>query len=140
MSFLISSRAALIASFICLVAATGCEQKEKIGAVKGTVTFEGKPVSEAVVQFSNAEKAVYISAPVSASGTYRVETASGVGLPLGKYAVAVVPPVPVLITGQTPPPPKDHDDIPTKYRDAKTSGLTVDVVSGSVDFNIDMKP
>ncbi len=131
----------LVCVLLLSLAMLGCgDTSEPIGAVHGTVSFQGQPVTKGMVQFSNAEKGVYISAPIKDDGTYRVETDKGVGIPLGKYAIAIVPPVPVVITGQPIPPPEEHEEIPQRYRDPKTSELQAEVTSKGIEYKIDMKP
>ncbi|MGE3805506.1 MAG: carboxypeptidase-like regulatory domain-containing protein [Gemmataceae bacterium] len=119
----------------------GCAQpQEQLGKLTGKVTFQGQPVKEGVVIFSNAAKGVHMTANLNEQGTYTVEMAKGFGLPLGTYAVSVSPPIVDLPTGSAPPPVKEHPEIPLPYRDPKTSGLSVTIVDGDNTFDIDMQP
>ena len=123
-----------------LLSSAGCHRDPKLGKVTGSVTFQGTPVSEAVVVFSNAESGRSITAAVRSDGSYQVETAGGFGLPTGKYEVYLMPPAQEIAPGDRPPfpPPKAYPNIPAKFRDAKTSGLSVTVVEGETKFDIAM--
>jgi hypothetical protein len=114
---------------LALGPAPGCGKR--LAEVHGRVTFRGQPVSGgASVLFENAEAGTYIVAKLDADGRYRVEMAEGYGLPPGTYAVRVRPP------DLSP----DFPSIPKKYRDAKTSGLTLELTPKGATFDIDMQP
>lgn len=127
---------ALALPILCL----GCHRAPQLARVSGTVTFQGKPVAEAVVIFNSAQSGRSITASVSSAGEYRVETANGFGLPLGTYRVHVIPQAVGILPDQRPPfpLPKMRSDIPARFRDTKTSGLAVDVVAGENRFDIAM--
>lgn len=124
------------------LAAVGCGRGEVLGKVSGQVKFRGRPVTEGVIVFSNAEKGVHITADLNREGRYIVEMAKGYGLPLGDYQVTINPPLP-----DTPPvgpipkvKVKEYPDIPVKYRRAETSGLTLTVQAGENPFDVDLRP
>lgn len=129
---------------VSLLALVGCEQPEPFSVVHGTVTFQGKPVPNAVVLFEATRGALSVAADASESGAYEVRRSQDVpGLPLGEYRVSVTPPLFYPGMGAAPnqstPPPRD--DIPMSYRDASTSGLTLTVPDASpIEFNIDLQP
>jgi hypothetical protein len=132
-------------SFLAIVSVTaviGCQRGEPLGKIHGKVTFQGNPVTEGLVLFSNAQKGVYMTAALNKDGIYVVTSAAGPGIPLGNYQVTVVPPVdePKLGPNFEPPPVKQFPNIPTKYRDAKTSHLSLEVNKGDNVFDIDMTP
>ncbi len=72
--------------------------------------------------------------------SYEVIMAKAAGLPLGSYKVCVSPPL-VLhpIGAKVLPKPKQYPNIPVKYRNYTTSGLTVTIIDGDNLFYIDMK-
>lgn len=122
------------------VAAFGCGAKEKLGRIHGKVSFQGQPVSEGLVLFSSAEKGVNMNSQLGADGVYEVIMAKGAGLPLGTYKVCVSPPPAFVPIGEpAPKKPKEYPNIPAKYRNFNTSGLTVEVKDGDNPFDIDMK-
>jgi hypothetical protein len=123
------------------LAVSGCKPAEKLGRIGGKVTFQGKPVSEGIVLFSCIDKGVNMTAALDKEGRYEIIMAKGAGLPLGAYKVCVTPPPEFYPIGQpAPPKPKQYPNIPEKYRNYQTSGLTVTVQDGENPFDIDMKP
>lgn len=120
---------------------TGCQSGEELGRISGKVSFAGKPLSRGLVMFANQEKGIYMTAPITQEGTYRVEMAKGSGLPLGDYQVAVAPPLldhpigPIL----NPPKVEDEPDFPPRYRTYDTSPLKVTIQRGDNEFNIDLQ-
>lgn len=120
----------------------GCGSGQKLGRVHGKVTFQGKPVSEGIISFSNREKGVFLTAKLSADGSYELVTAQGRGLPLGTYQAAINPPLVDAPLGPALGPPKvpAYPNIPEKYRKPETSGLTLTVKEGDNPFDVDMTP
>ena len=121
---------------------TGCHRGEVLGRVSGRVTFQGEPITEAVVIFRNEEKGVYMTANLDRDGTYLVEMAQGFGLPLGTYHVYLSPPPQEASLGPAlqPPKPVDLSKMPERYRNPATSELTLTVKQGQNRFDIDMLP
>ena len=120
----------------------GCKQLEPIGRIRGRVTFQGKPVTEGLVVFSNTQKGVFMTAAIDKDRNYVVTSAAGPGIPLGQYQVTVTPPIdePKLGPNFEPPPIKSFPNIPGRYRDVKTSDLSLEVKEGDNLFNVQMKP
>lgn len=120
----------------------GCGRGEIRGRIKGKITFQGRPVTEGLMLFSNAQKGIYMTAPLKMDGTYEVLTAKGAGLPLETYQVCLSPPLPKVLTGDSEEPAelKAYPNIPSRYRDPKTSGLTLTVASADNRLDIDMQP
>jgi hypothetical protein len=75
-------------------------------------------------------------------GAYEVATAKGAGLPMGTYRVAITPPRVDMPLGPMTalPKPQSYPNIPPKYHDPSTSGLTVTIKAGDNHFDVDMKP
>lgn len=136
-----------VCAALLLAAATGCcvlgcGKGKVLGPVSGNVTFQGKPVTEGSVLFRNEEKGVYMTAKLDQAGHYEVKQPTGDGLPPGDYAVSVNPPVvdaPMAGSGQSFRMPT-FPNIPIKYRDAKTSGVSVTVPEEGTTLDIEMKP
>jgi len=130
---------ALLAAAISI----GCQGGEVLAPVTGVVTVEGTPVVRATVMFSNDQKGVHMNAVTDEKGRYVVRMANGDGLPLGEYKVRVCPPIQDHPLGPIKAPPPDVDPyvniIPVKYRDVKTSDLTLTVTETSNKLDVDMK-
>ena len=103
--------------------------------VRGTVKFEGQPVTEGTVQFNDEKTGSRAEAELQPDGTY---TAT---LPPGTYKVIVLPPL-VVETGSGMPDPryKKVRNIPQKYRSTATSGLTATVAPDKAVNEFDLKP
>jgi hypothetical protein len=122
---------------------TGCSSRlEPLGEVAGRVTYEGQPFSEAEIHFSNPDQGVFIKAPLGGDGSYEMKIAGRLGLPLGAYQVAIRKPTFDAVTGgpQPTPPPRTFPDIPPKYLEPETSGLSLTVKPGMNELNIDLQP
>ena len=135
----VSIRLLLIAGIA--LACAGCESKEILGPVTGVVRFEGEPVPGAMVLFHNDAKGVHLMARADDNGRYEVQMAGGAGLPPGDYDVCVSPPVQDHPLGpiKAPPPVNDlYPNIPRRYRDVKTAGLTLTVTENTNNLDIDM--
>jgi hypothetical protein len=102
--------------------------------------FQGKPVTEGRVVFSNFQRGIHLTAELRPDGSYEVLSAKGRGLPLETYEVSVIPPPPpMVLVASEGPPRKQYPNIPPKYRDPKTSGVTLTVREGVNPLDIDMK-
>jgi hypothetical protein len=139
-----TATAALASAGILLLAmvVTGCARPvEQLCPVSGKVTFQDKPVSAGVVRFSNAKAAIDTTAEIQSDGSYSIQRARGAGLPAGDYSVAVMPSRTDAPVGSMVPISESQcAEIPSKYRKAATSGLTLSVKPGSNTFDIDMRP
>jgi predicted small lipoprotein YifL len=135
-------RQIIVSALMLVLCLSGCGAKgPKLFPVSGRVTFQSKPVSAGKVRFSNPPAGVDILADLQPDGAYHVRMANSNGLPEGNYGVAVVPPsVDVPVGAPAPPPATECRDIPARYRNPETSGLTWTVKSGNSEFNIDMRP
>ncbi len=97
------------------------------GTVSGTVTLKDKTLTAGTVVFLNPDAGVGASGVVDTSGAYRIDSP----VRTGTYQVAVQPP-PLPAPHEmdkTPMPPKT--DIPAKFQDPTTSGLSATVKEGA---------
>ena len=126
--------------------------------VSGSVTNDGKPVAlGSLVVFFNSEKGLTLTGTLDSLGKYSLTAADPkVGVPVGRYEVAVKPPVaPVMEATQSDDykkmmqggggpdtiassKPATASDIPEKFNDPKTSGLVFEVKSGPNTFDFDL--
>ena len=113
---------------------------QKLCPVAGKVTFQGKPVTAGMIRFSNTQAPVDMLARLGPDGYYEVIRGHGPGLPEGTYQVAIVPPRPDRPLGpMAPSKPVEFPNIPEKYRQPSTSGLTLTVKPGRNNFDVDMQ-
>ena len=114
---------------------TGCSGKNPLGKVQGEVSYRGQVVPAAEVHFYSKERGVGAIARVEGEGKFSLDTP----LPVGTYSVYVTPPM--LEPGdpaQTPAASVPTVQIPAKYRDMNTSGLSFEVKKGENDFPIEL--
>ena len=137
------SVAALIAMMV-IAATVGCSRAD-MGRVSGVVTFGGKPVADAVVSFRPKNRPM-AAGRTDATGRFTLNTYSkGDGVVKGVNRVRIEPwtPAPEAVPepGQSPRPWKEPErpDIPKKFRQEETSGLTVEVIAGKRnEFNFEL--
>lgn len=133
--------------FLSLLAASGCGSspgRPTGEAVEGTVTLDGSPLDQGLIQFKPEDpKALFASAEI-ANGKYSISR--GLGPQAGKYRVEINSPEGGPIVPSTDPakameqasapPPKER--IPARYN--ATSELTADIKSGAANpHNFDLK-
>jgi hypothetical protein len=123
------------------------------GDVKGTVTYQGKPLRSGQVAFI-PQSGVPVTADISADGTYEIHN-----VPPGEAFLTVVSLPPdskgpgvqlmqyrqkhreAVKNNQPPPPPPPTEQVlllPAKYADPQTSELRFTVESGPNTCNIDL--
>lgn len=122
---------------VLLVGCGGPKGDKNVGTVSGQVTHHGgKPLTDAVITFYAPKQGTSGFAPLGGDGKYRIETP----LKAGDYQVCVAPPEAVdPADGSPPPKPVQNADIPAKYRDYRTSGLTTTVKAGANEYNVELK-
>jgi hypothetical protein len=119
----------------CLLAATGCGGSGgPTGAVSGSVTYKGQPLTQGEVSFYSKDKGVGAMAKLDATGKYKFDQP----LAAGVYAVTVLPAPPEAAAPGTAPkaPPVG---VPRKYQDPVGSGLSYTVKDGDNDYPIVLK-
>lgn len=110
----------------------GCGGPE-LGMATGIVTSRGEPVRSGIVQFENQDDGRAYVAPLDETGRFRCQVAAGYGIPPGLYAVAVKLPTSLPSLNWVPPVqsnPIDFPEIPRKYHETSTSGLSVEIKKG----------
>jgi hypothetical protein len=113
---------------------SGCSEEQRLdlsnATLKGKVTFKGQPVPHAMVLVENEK--MRMSGMVDEKGEYQVPYA-----PVGNVKVAVDT---MSVRGMMPPSKSGPKlvDIPKKYTDPKTSGITTTISSstGEMEFDI----
>jgi len=147
MTYLSPAGSAWLAAFGLAVSLllAGCGKSPEAGTVSlnGTVTLDGKPIDQASVAFIGNNGARLASATTDKAGKFTIRAA------LGKNAVAVskASPAPVIPATEEPqlmPTEQEYaklqqaakSEIPAKYADPKTSGLSIDVTEGMQDVEL----
>lgn len=121
------------------------------GQVRGTVTFDGKPVpAGSQVLFMGTKGGYTATGGVGADGSYQLSYQVAAGLPVGEYAVQVTPPANAGGAGPSADPAAMSEQMklsakgggaakgpfPQRYAAAGTSGLSFTVGAGdnTADF------
>ena len=123
------------AALFAAAVAGGCtERGRQVVAVKGAVTFQGKPVAAGSVQFHDPLTGSAPTADLRPDGSYDVKLLEGA------YTVCVTP---RLVNKASPDGIPNWvyvnaDDIPAKYRDAAKSGFRAEVSPASAAFDFAM--
>lgn len=121
--------------FICCMGCSGRSDLPDLGKVSGTVTIDGKPTADIVVQFSPVEGGRTSTGVTDSSGNYELDyNADTKGAVVGKNKVT--------LSAQSAAASDDQmdlsgsDAIPKKYKD-KT--FEFDVQPGSNTFDIKLE-
>lgn len=122
---------------VCVLAGCGSSTKP-VRAVSGTVKLDGKPLTDGSINFISA--AGFSASSKIKDGSFSISNSQfGGGIPLGDYQVAVEgapPPDPLTKPTQAASTPME---IPRKYRDPATSGLTAKVDKNSKPFEFGLE-
>ncbi|MFM9961121.1 MAG: hypothetical protein ACKV2Q_07835 [Planctomycetaceae bacterium] len=109
------------------------------GTVKGKVTVEGKPVKGGSI-FFHSGKGVPLTGEISTAGEFELQGPNGKNVPSGQYKVSLgLPPPVVEMTPDKPSVPAMKSDIPVKFLDPSSSGVTHEIKAGANDLTIDFK-
>ncbi len=122
----------------------GCDSGSTMGKVKGVVRYGGVPVTEGTVQFFPVQPGPMSAGRIGEGGNFELVTKQpGDGALVGQHVVVVVPPNDVERLEREMKPGQalrsQFKDIPQAVRSQNSSPLTVEVKSGSNDFQIDLK-
>ncbi len=129
----------VVICLILLLAAVGCG-RPTMAQVSGTVTWQGKPVPDAMVLFIHKNRPS-ASGRTDTAGRFSLTTLKpGDGAFLGPVRVTLQPFVPGNDLGKSTQPPPPRPDIPDGYRTVDKTPLTAEVVAGKknvIDFKLD---
>jgi len=129
----------VVICMIILLAAVGCG-RSTMAPVSGTVTWQGKPVPDAMVLFVHRNRPG-ASGRTDTAGRFSLTTLKpGDGSFLGPVRVTLQPFVPGNDPDKPTPPPPPRPDIPDRYRTVDKTPLTAEVVAGKknvIDFKLD---
>ena len=135
--------AILLPLYLLAVAGCGGSNQAETRKISGTVTLDGRPLTQGYVLFV-PDKGLAAKGPIQSDGGYTLGTyGSADGAVLGTHRVAVVcreeaPPVQDKDLGIEIPRP-GRSLIPDRYSDTATSGLTFEVTpDGPNTFDIQL--
>lgn len=123
---------------------TGCgghSDAPPLSQVTGTVTYQGKPLTEAQVMFT-PEKGPMSMGVTDTQGRFSLKTGTREGVPVGKHTVTIsaFEPVPEIDSENETERKPPVSRIPRHYSDLKKSGLSVEVnAKGKNDFTFELK-
>ena len=134
-----------IAAVFSLLVVIGCGGDSETGTttIHGVVTLDGKPVDQATVGFIGREGARLASTTTNQAGKFTIVTALGKNIvTVGKASANPV--LPSQPQDMTMPTREEYQkiaetqklDIPAKYSDPKTSGLSVDAAAGMKEVEL----
>ena len=129
-------RYALAVTVACCILGCGSEKVPGLGTVTGTVTMDGKPVSDAMISFepTTPGKSAALG-KTDADGNYELYYSRGhKGAPVGENVVKITT---FGETGDENNRQIRNETVPTKYN--VKSELKADVARGANKFNFDLK-
>jgi hypothetical protein len=127
----------LACGLICVAALvlSGCGQGGKpTGTVSGTVSHKGTPLTSGNVNLISKSGSAAI-AKIDEQGRFKVDGA----VVAGDYTAYATAPIPEPQAPGSKPAAKTKFELPAKFRDPATSGVTVTVNAGSNDLPIEFK-
>ena len=148
--YMISPRYVLVLMMIGFLAASGCRGPKVKGLVpvRGTVTYKGEAVEDAVVCFTPKEFKTgdrLGTGKTDANGRFELRTIGERGVLPGEYVVVVIKNEIVPQTPQgnprpgRPPPSEVKSLLPKRYGDPKTSDLHIVVEkSGLTNWRLEL--
>ena len=130
----------IIGSACVCLAVAGCGASgPEMARVRGTVSYQGKPLTKGTITFvSTDEKRPNATSAIGADGSFDLQTVEpGDGAQLGDYVVTVSGIGTDEILDYIPKKPVENKSpIPLKYGAVDTSGLKQTVKSGRNHFDI----
>ncbi|HEY1191646.1 MAG TPA: hypothetical protein VGE74_28695 [Gemmata sp.] len=114
--------------------AGGCSGDKPSGSVSGVVKYKGSPLAAGEVNFISKTGAA-ASAKIDANGQFKVANP----MPVGEYRAYVAPPIPEPQAPGTKVTAAPKFELPAKFRDPSSSGVVVEVKSGTNDIPIEFK-
>jgi hypothetical protein len=130
----------LLAVAATALACLGCGGKGGLttGSVKGTVLYQGKPLTEGSIQFV-PERGQAANGQIGAGGAFTVSIPEGNGAVVGATQIAIT------ATREGRPIPGERVKsvvwlIPERFGSPGTSGLNCEIKEGANDFKIELAP
>jgi hypothetical protein len=143
-----SSAATRYGGFLCLLVLAGCGRDDGLGKlvpVSGRVLVDGKSLTAGHVSFRpdadrGNQSPHYPTGAIDSSGTYTLYTANRAGAPPGAYRIVIFAQDIPYGNSKQATTPITKALVNSKYADAKTTDLTVEVsesaAPGTYDLNL----
>ncbi len=119
---------------LLLLLLPGCGSGEATGEVAGTLTLRGAPVSQGSLVFFREPGVPAGVADLNSAGEFHLSEP----LPTGTYQLAFFFDDGEVAGAPATGSPKQRPEVPSKYWNETTSGLTITVAAGDNSFPIDM--
>ncbi len=134
---------ALLQLFVLLL--TGCQDSTSSQIVSGRITFQGQPVAEGDVTFSNPGTGSVAQGSLNAEGSYTLFQTNQVLKP-GEYSVTVTPKISYVEVqgegyeaGELKAVESGGKSIPRIYRNNATTRLRASVTGGEESFDFELQ-
>jgi hypothetical protein len=133
---------AFVLAALIVATVPGCGSGK--ASVSGTVKYRGKLLAMGTVFLAGPDH-LQVLGQINPDGTYRIDGVAAGSVQIGvaslKPSATRPRPTKTRTRGAAPPPPVDDSgwfEIPDKYTDPLTSGLTVDLKSGTNEYDIEL--
>ena len=132
----------LPAVLVVIAMAAGCGRKDGLVDVSGVVTLDGKPLADAIVQFTASSNEPGYSRPATgrtnSSGHYKLEYSTGrTRTRPGSYRVSISTYWPSTLTNEEKVIPGSPEKVPEVYSSKST--LTAEVKPDGSEVNFELK-
>jgi hypothetical protein len=125
----------VLAGLLAATVAVGCGAGGKSsGSVAGTVTYNGSPVHSGSLNLMS-KTGTAAQAKIDDGGAFKVDAP----LEAGEYKAFVTPPLPEPQAPGTKAAAPKKFEVPPKFQDPGTSGVTVLVKAGTNDVKVEFR-
>lgn len=112
----------------------GCGESTPMGTVKGKVTLDGEPYSDAAVVFMSMQTGQGGSTDIESDGTFALKDP----LPVGTYTVYLAPKAADNKSEKATPVKMDTSTVPEKYW-SEMSDITIEVKKGPNEVTVPLE-
>ncbi len=123
-------------SIAMMIGYVGCSNKTTAMRIQGTVKLNGQLLKGGELHLFGKDQGIGAIARIDDTGTFKLDKP----IPLGTYNVAILPPA--LQPADPSKPMKkatSTENWPLKYQDPSSSGVTITIVNGTVDYPINFE-